>query len=296
MAETQNFTPVEVLADPSDQDLADMHRLATQLSETKRTLEEVTVNVERAVESAATSVFVIHPPQQDRIQATATLNLMRTHQGADAWIDDVVTEKEGFRNQGLSGILMDEAEGVASQVTDRVSLTSSATREDARRGYAKRGYELITESLFRKNKDLGQAEVPSNIEPLDDIAARDIESIATLLRQDPDATEFNLAQARKANTSRLLIARDARDAIGGIATFYACPIPVGYKSWVSINARTESDTAGLIAAAERELPQGATALNTTFAPPGGIEGYDLRPSGLYVLQLGGTALNSSVEK
>lgn len=70
--------------------------------------------------------------------------------GTKYWIEDVVTDAE-YRGQGIAGGLLDMAERTCHRLGAKcVNLTSNPAREDARRLYTDRGYEVRNTTVFRK--------------------------------------------------------------------------------------------------------------------------------------------------
>ncbi len=302
---SESLLPVSMDEWPEDptrlsagEDFAD---LLEELTGRDQDLAEVDDNVSRVFASPNAELLVVR--HADRIISTATLsaNPILRGEGVRLWIDDVVTAPDE-QGRGHSKRVMNAIEEMAAELGSEVYLTSAAHRGPARAGYEKRGYTLLNETsdplVVYRSTTIGKAVIAPEVDAQilgSNFTVSDTFEIGSLLDEGPDTVAHNLEQALQSPTTRVYVTRGENDNITGVAVANETPIPVGKKPWIDdIAGSTPEDVTSVVLAAGTWLGSNYKHVNIVAPPDSAYgEGFTQRDSGLYVKQLGGSALRAS---
>ncbi|QJT03725.1 GNAT family N-acetyltransferase [Streptomyces asoensis] len=136
---------VEIAREASQELVDAFSRLLPQLSSTAKPLDYQAVD--RMVSCDANTVLIART--SERIVGTLTLVLLPLPSGLRARVEDVVVDNDA-RGQGLAGLLIEEALGIARQAGTRtVDLTSRPDRTAANRLYERLGFQARDSTVYR---------------------------------------------------------------------------------------------------------------------------------------------------
>jgi predicted GNAT family acetyltransferase len=153
------LTP-ERLTELTSADVADFVELLPQLSSKERTPEEVGANVQAAIDSPTSVVFVVRV--DGRVRASATGGVCRIPTGVKAWVDDVVTH-EAHRGKGYGGGLMKAIHSwMVEQGATSSNLTSKPARVAAGGLYERLGYKERNTRVYRAALPAGSTAVQNS--------------------------------------------------------------------------------------------------------------------------------------
>ena len=144
---SENKISISAVTQVTDDLVVSLNRLLPQLSSSTPPLDAA--RVQEIVSSSANTLLVARDDEDATILGALTLVLFRISTGVRAWIEDVVVDADA-RGRGIGERLTHEALQLAKlHGAKTVDLTSRASREAARRLYAKAGFKPRDTTVYR---------------------------------------------------------------------------------------------------------------------------------------------------